>query len=147
MADETKQAIDQGRDAAKTAADETAKTAKSVTDGMREGAEKAQAAFNERVAEPARRAGEAMRASGQKLAEGGSQIGVRMIDQAETNAKEAFAAMRQAAQASDLSEVMRIQGDYLREQGSRSMAQAREIGELIVQFGKDAVSPLRSDQR
>jgi len=142
MADDTNQA----RDAAGTAADETAKTARSMADGMREGAEKAQAAFNERVAEPARRAGEAMRASGQKLAEGGSQIGVTMIDQAETNAREAFAAMRQAAQASDLSEVMRIQGDYLREQGSRSMAQAREIGELIARFGRDAVTPMRGDK-
>ena len=147
MADDINKAIDQGQDAAKTAADQTAKTARSMADGMREGAEKAQSAFNERVAEPARRAGEAMRASGQKMAEGGSQIGVKMIDQAETNAREAFAAMRQAAQASDLSEVMRIQGDYLREQGSRSMAQAREIGELIARFGRDAVAPLRGGDR
>jgi hypothetical protein len=38
---------------------------------------------------------------------------------------------------------MRIQGDYLREQGQRSMAQAREVGELIMQFGRDAVGTLR----
>jgi len=100
-------------------------------------------AFQERVADPAMRAGEAMRESGRKAAEGGSAIGTRMIDQAEANAHEAFAAMRRAAQASDLSEVMRIQGDYLRDQGARSMSQAREIGELIMQFGRDAVAPLR----
>lgn len=121
------------------AEDSTAK-AKSTADKARE-------AFSDNVADPARRAGEAMKASGQKVAEGSQTIGVRMIDQAETNAREAFTAMRSAAQAKDLSEVMKIQGDYLREQGRRSMDQAREIGELIMQFGRDAVSPLRDAGR
>ena len=84
-----------------------------------------------------------MQASGQKMAEGGSALGVKMIEQAEANAQEAFNAMRAAAQAKDLAEVMKIQGDYLREQGNRSMAQAREMGELIMQFGRDAVAPLK----
>jgi hypothetical protein len=94
------------------------------------GMEDAQRKFQETIAEPARR-----------IAESGSTIGVRMIEQAEQNTQNAFAAMRAAAQASDLGEVMRIQSDYLREQGSRSVAQAREIGELIMRFGRDAVSP------
>jgi hypothetical protein len=34
---------------------------------------------------------------------------------------------------------MRVQGEYLREQGSRSMAQAREIGEMIANFGREAI--------
>ena len=38
---------------------------------------------------------------------------------------------------------MKIQGDYLREQSQRSMSQAREIGEMIMKFGKDAVAPLQ----
>ncbi|HEX8383860.1 MAG TPA: phasin family protein [Sphingomonas sp.] len=114
-----------------------------AADRMREGAQKAQAAFGEQVIEPARRAGEAMRASGQKVAENSSQIGVKMIDQAETNTHQAFDAMRRAAQAKDLSEVMKIQGEYLREQSTRSMTQAREIGELIMQFGRDAVGGMR----
>jgi hypothetical protein len=42
--------------------------------------------------------------------------------------------------------VMKIQGDFLRDQGTRSMGQAREIGELIMQFGRDAVAPLRGDK-
>ena len=91
-------------------------------------------------------AGEAMRASGRKMAEGGSTIGTKMIDQAETNAREAFAAMREAASAKDLSDVMKIQGDYMREQAQRGMSQAREIGELIMQFGRDAVTPMRGDR-
>jgi hypothetical protein len=41
--------------------------------------------------------------------------------------------------------VMKIQGEFLREQGSRSMTQAREIGEVILQFGRDAVGAVRGD--
>ena len=117
--------------------------ATSAADRMRAGAEKARETFEEKVADPARRAGAAMKASGEKVVEGNKTIGLRLLDQAEQNAKEAFAAMRAAAGASDLSEVMKIQGEFLREQGQRNMAQAREVGELIMQFGRDAVSPLR----
>lgn len=112
-------------------------------DAMRDAANKARDGFAEHVMDPARRAGEAMRASGQKVADGSSTIGLKIIEQAEQNSHQAFEAMREAAQAKDLSDVMRIQGEYLREQGQRSMNQAREIGELIMQFGRDAVSPLR----
>lgn len=141
MADEVKTATDQAASTAKTS--KAADAAKAATDRMREGAETAREAFSDKIVEPAKRAGEAMKESGQKLVEGGSRVGVKMIDQAESNAREAFAAMREAARAKDLSEVMKIQGDYMREQGQRSMAQAREIGELIAQFGRDAVAPLR----
>lgn len=105
-------------------------------------AERLRDSFNEHVSGPAMRAGEAMRDSGRKVAEGGATISMKLIDQAENNARQAFAAMRAAAAAKDLTEVMRIQGEYLREQGSRSVAQAREVGELIAQFGRDAVAPL-----
>lgn len=112
---------------------------KSTTDKVKD-------TINEKIVDPAKKAGEAMRASGAKMAEGGSTVGMKMIDQAETNAREAFAAMRAAAGAKDLSEVMKIQGEFLREQGSRSMSHAREIGELIMQFGREAVAPLKGDK-
>jgi len=98
------------------------------------------------MVDPVKKAGEAMRASGAKLARGSSDVGMKMIEQAEINAREAFTAMRAAAAAKDLSEVMKIQGEFLREQGSRSMANAREIGELIMQFGREAVAPLKGDK-
>lgn len=114
-----------------------------AADAMRDAAERARGAFSDHVVDPARRAGEAMRASGQKVADGSAAIGLKIIEQAERNSHQAFEAMREAAKAKDLGDVMRIQGDYLREQGQRSMEQAREIGELIMQFGRDAVAPLR----
>lgn len=146
MADDVKTAIDDGASRTKTATDKVAATAKAATESVRDAGQKARDTFSEKVVDPAKRAGEAMKASTQKMAEGSSTIGVTMIDQAETNAKQAFAAMREAAKAKDLSEVMKIQGDYLREQSQRSMSQAREIGDLIMRFGKDAVAPLRGDR-
>jgi hypothetical protein len=116
-----------------------------AADRMRAASAQAQGTFQESVVEPAKRAGEAMRSSGQKIVEGGSTVGLKMIDQAEQNAHQAFLAMREAAAAKDLSQVMKIQGDYLREQSARSMTQAREIGELIAQFGRDAITPLHGD--
>jgi hypothetical protein len=110
-----------------------------MTDKMRE-------AFTEKVVDPARKAGEAMRDAGGKMAENGSTVSLKMLDQAETNTREAFNAMRAAAAAKDLSEVMKIQGDFLREQSNRNMAQAREIGELILQFGRDTVGVMRGDK-
>jgi len=103
-------------------------------------------AFNEKIAEPAKKAGEAIRDAGGKMAESGSAVGIKMLDQAEANAREAFAAMRAAASAKDLSEVMKIQGDFLRDQGQRSMAQAREMGEVILQFGREAVGAVRGEK-
>lgn len=143
MAEDIKSAIDKGAEQSKAATDRAASAAKDATDRMRQGAEQARDAFTEKVVDPARRAGEAMKETGGKIAEGGATIGKTMIDQAEQNAREAFAAMREAASASDLTQVMKIQGDYLREQSQRSMSQAREIGELIMKFGKDAVAPLQ----
>lgn len=120
----------------------TGKTQDTTADSIKAAADKAKQSYTDHVAEPARRAGERMKDSGAKVAENSSAIGVKLLDQAEANMKEAFAAIRAAADAKDLSQVMKIQGDFLRDQGSRSMSQAREVGELILQFGRDAVAPI-----
>ncbi|THD37431.1 MAG: phasin family protein [Sphingomonas sp.] len=83
--------------------------------------------------------GENIRKSGEKLAKQGNAVSMKVLEHAETNTREAFAAMRKAAGATNPAEVAKIQGDYLREQGARSMAHAREIGEMIMQFGRDAM--------
>jgi len=99
-------------------------------------------AINERIVEPMKNAGEAVKASGAKAAAGTGAVSMKMIDHAEANTREAFAAMRAAAKAGSLTEVLKIQGDFIREQGGRSMTQAREIGELIAQFGRETIAPL-----
>lgn len=117
-----------------------------MADRWREAGEKARDSFTDHMLDPARRAGEAMRAGGRQAAEGGQAIGLKMLEVAERNTQEAFAAMREAAQARDLAEVMRIQGQFLRGQGERAMTQAREIGEMIVRIGRESVAQPRGDR-
>jgi hypothetical protein len=95
-----------------------------------------------RVAEGLRAAGERMRAAGGQVAGQGSELGLKMLDQAETNTREAFRMMRAAAQANDMTEVMRLQSEYMREQSNRAVSQAREIGELIASFGRAAIGQM-----
>lgn len=105
-------------------------------------AESVTSAINERIVEPMKHAGEAMKASGAKIAENSAAMSLKMLDHAEQNTREAFAAMRAAAQSQSVTDVLKVQGDFIREQGGRSMTHAREIGELIAAFGKTVVSPL-----
>ena len=114
MADETHNAADAATDEAKRNADFAANQAKSGAD---------------QAANFAKGAAERMREAGQKATQGFQE---RVVEPAQ-----------RAAQAKDLSDVMRIQGEYLREQSQRSMSQAREIGEMIVQFGRDSVGAMR----
>jgi len=144
MAKKVKDAIDTGAKHAKSAADKTAKRAKDATDKAAKRARDA----TDRAADAAKAAadrveaaGDKIRKSGEKIAKQGSAVSLKVLEQAETNSREAFAAMRAAAAAAgNPTEVAKIQGDYLRQQGARSLAHAREIGDLIMQFGRDATS-------
>jgi hypothetical protein len=84
-------------------------------------------------------AAERIQAAGSAIADQGQQLGLKMLDQAETNTREAFNAMRAAAGAKDVGEVMRVQSDYLRDQSGRAMTHAREIGEMIASFGRATI--------
>lgn len=97
--------------------------------------------FSDRMTGQLKNAGEAMKNAGAKAAENSQAINLKVLDQAEQNAREAFAAMRAAAGAKSLQEVMEVQANFIREQSSRGMDQVREIGELIARFGRDAVVP------
>jgi hypothetical protein len=87
-------------------------------------------------------AGDAMKEGATKVAENSAAISMKVIDHAEENTRQAFDALRAAAKANGLTDLMKVQSDYVRDQGTRSMAQVREIGELIAQFGRQAMSPL-----
>lgn len=87
-------------------------------------------------------AGDAIKDGAAKAAENSAALSMKVIDHAEENTREAFAALRAAAQANGLPELMKVQADFVRDQGNRSMAQVREIGELIAQFGREAMSGL-----
>jgi hypothetical protein len=98
--------------------------------------------INERFTQPLKAASEALRGAGSKAAENTSAMSLTMIEHAEQNTREAFAAMRSAAQVSSLADLMKVQGDYVREQSGRSVEQARQIGDLITRFGREVMAPL-----
>lgn len=87
-------------------------------------------------------AGDALKDGAAKAAENSAALSMKAIDHAEENARQAFAAMRAAAKANGLTELMQVQADFVRDQGARSMAQVREIGEMIAGFGREAISGL-----
>ena len=96
------------------------------------------------MANTMRNAGEGMRNAGQRAAENSASINLKIIDQVEQNAREAFNAMRAAANARSLNEVIEIQTNYVREQSNRGMGQIREIGDMIANFGRQAMSSMSS---
>ncbi len=98
--------------------------------------------FTDRVSEPLKNAGESLKAAGAKAAENSQSLNVTVINHAEANAREAFNALRAAAQAKNIQEVMQVQADFIRAQGTRGMEQVKELGELIARFGREAVAPL-----
>ncbi|HEV2568580.1 phasin family protein [Sphingomonas sp.] len=87
-------------------------------------------------------AGDAVREGATKAAENSAALSMKVIDHAEENSRQAFAALRAAAKAGGVTELMQVQSEYVREQGTRSMAQVREIGEMIAAFGRQAMSGL-----
>ena len=87
-------------------------------------------------------AGDAVKEGATKAAENSAALSMKVIDHAEENTRQAFAALRAAAKSGDLSGLMQVQSDYVRDQGSRSMAQVKEIGEMIASFGREAMSNL-----
>lgn len=101
------------------------------------------AEVTEAVTAPIKKAGIAIRESAERVVQNSAAINAKVIDQAEANAKEAFAAMREAAGAKSVSDIAKIQAKFIKAQSERSMAHVREVGELIAKFGRDAVGQMR----
>ena len=101
--------------------------------------------MRDKIVEPLKAAGEQLKAAGEKVAETTSTLNAKIIDHAEANVREAFAALRAAASSKSLTDVMTAQTTYVREQGERGMAQVKEIGEIIANFGRQAMKSMNGD--
>lgn len=97
----------------------------------------------EKLAEPMKKAGAAIRESAERTVKRTAALNSKVIDHAEANTKEAFAAMRAAAEAKSAGEILKIQTKFVRDQSARSVAQVKEIGEIIARFGRDAIDQMR----
>jgi hypothetical protein len=97
----------------------------------------------EKAADAVKKAGKSVKDAAQKAATNASALNNKIIDHAEENTRAAFSAMRSAASVKSVQDLAKIQTDYVKEQGARSMTQVREVGDLIAQFGRDAMAAWR----
>lgn len=96
------------------------------------------------ITQPMKKVAASVKESAERAIKQTATINARVIDHAETNTREAFAALRAAAEGASLSDIVKIQTKFVRDQSERSVAQVREIGEMIAKFGRDAIGQLRS---
>lgn len=96
-----------------------------------------------KVAETAKKAGKSLKDATQKAAANAAALNGKVIDHAEENTRAAFAAMRSAANVKSVQDLAKIQTEFVKEQGARSMTHVRELGDMIAQFGRDTMAALR----
>ncbi len=99
--------------------------------------------MSEKLTEGGKKAGKAMKDMATNAATNASALNSKVIDHAEANTRAAFAAMRSAASVKSVQDLAKIQSDFVKEQGARSMTQVKEVSDLIVQFGRDAMTAFR----
>jgi hypothetical protein len=99
--------------------------------------------MTEKAVDSVKKAGKSLKDATQKAATNASALNNKVIDHAEENTRAAFAAMRSAASVKSVQELAKIQTEYVKEQGARSMTQVREVGDMIAQFGRDTMAAWR----
>lgn len=97
----------------------------------------------DKIAEPVKKAGMAIRESAERVVKRTASLNSKVIDHAEANTREAFAAMRAVAEAKSVTDIAKIQTKFVRDQSERSVAQVKEIGEMIAKFGRDTIAQVR----
>ncbi|MFW2831615.1 phasin family protein [Sphingomonas sp. ID0503] len=88
------------------------------------------------------RAGDAIKKASSEATENSHQISLKLLEQAENNTRAVFATMREMAKVSNPAEAMKLQAEFVKEQGQRAMEHAKEIGDLLTGFGRKAMSGL-----
>ncbi len=101
------------------------------------------AKMTEKATESVKKAGKSIKDATTKAAGNAAALNNKVIDHAEENTRAAFAAMRSAASVKSVTDLAKIQTDFVKEQGARSMTQVKEVGDLIAQFGRDTMAAWR----
>lgn len=99
--------------------------------------------LSEKAAETVKKAGKSIKEATEKAASNAAALNGKIIDHAEENTRAAFSAMRSAGTVKSLEELAKIQAAFVKEQSARSMTHVREVGDLIAQFGRDAMAAWR----
>lgn len=89
----------------------------------------------DQMMQPMKQVTEALNRAREQAKEHNEAVSGRLIDYAQSNLNDTLEALRAAASAKDVTEVLTIQGNFLRDQMTRSMEQFRELGELFKSKG------------
>lgn len=127
----------------KAKAEKATKTATKTATKVRKKVEKAVHEAVEDTTSTVEKAGKKMRATAEHAMANAAKLNARVIDHAEENAKEAFSALRKIATSKDVKDIVKIQTSFVKEQSARSVAQVKEVGEMIASFGRMAVEGLK----
>jgi phasin family protein len=96
--------------------------------------------FADKATEAVKQAGKTIQDAASKAGDNASALNAKVIDHVEQNTRAAFEALRTAASVKSVQELAQIQSEFVKGAAERSQAQIKEVGELIVQFGKDAMA-------
>ena len=96
--------------------------------------------MSDKAADVVKKAGKSIKEATEKATSNAAALNAKVIDHAEENTRAAFLAMRSAASVKSVQELAKIQADFMKEQGARSMTHVREVGDMIAQFGRDTMA-------
>ena len=102
--------------------------------------------ISERATDTVKKAGKSIKEATEKAASNAAALNSKVLDHAEENTRAAFTAMRSAASVKSVQDLAKIQADFVKEQGARSLTHVREVGDLIAQFGRDTMAAWRPKQ-
>jgi hypothetical protein len=102
--------------------------------------------FTEKASDAMKQAGQSIKDAAGKATANATALNTKVLDQAEENTRAAFTALRSAAGVKSVQELAQVQTEFMKEAAARSQAQIKEVGELIAQFGKDAMTMFQPRQ-
>ena len=102
--------------------------------------------YADKANEAVKNAGKSLQDAASKAGENASALNAKVIEHVEQNTRAAFDALRTATSVKSVQELAQIQTEFVKAAAERSQAQIKEVGELIAQFGKDAMEMFKPKQ-
>jgi phasin family protein len=102
--------------------------------------------FTKKATEAVTQASKSIQDAAGKAGANASALNAKVIEHVETNARAAFDALRTVADVKSVQELAQVQSEFVKAAAERSQAQIKEVSEMIVQFGKDAMAMFQPKQ-
>lgn len=95
-----------------------------------------------RVQDGLRDAGEAFREAGETFGSEGRKVALKLVDNAQDNLVWSFDALRETLEAETFADAVKIQQHAVTELFRRSIAQIREVSEIVGTTGQKTMKPI-----